>query len=242
MRLRTLIFLTVFGLAILPLLPLIAINLPGHISKHEQDAGQANLARAKIRFTELSEEIEQLQQSLVRLASLPTTKEAVAARAPQAGEELASLLPVWFGDDLMVEGIWFMDRDGTEVLGMSRGQGERLQPLLRTAPPEVLTAAGTQPAGPPGMLLNQEHLYFFASIPGPDAQRLGAAILQVDLPAMLQGYADAYWITPDGRSLHQEQPVKTAAISIQDTVFEEFPGLQTAISRSDNDPFIWDRQ
>jgi signal transduction histidine kinase len=259
LSLRTLIFSTVFGLALLPLLTLVAFNLPGHIARHEEDAHLANLARARIDFAELTGQLERLRQTLQQVASLPAVEAMVSGRSEAGDAGLAELLAGWFVDDLRVEGLTLFDAGGVPVFRLGRNARQNLQlqepeapaaaPMLALDRPPV---PGSRPAA--GLLWGRYAgnrgadfcFYFAAPVAGGKGKAYGLAILQIDPEALLHGYMDAWWIAADGRSLFRQPSLSTVnaetarARNSDFNFFATQPGLQAAMFGSQNQPFIWD--
>jgi len=264
MRLRTIIFLILFALGILPIVSLVTINLAGHIERHEATERQRAIAQAQSNLVTLNTRISNLKKALQRIAAAPatvalTTGRAVRLDAPANLDIVRRLLIQLIDNDQNILEAQFVGPDGQEYLRLRRNHRQELVTLpaiqLRDLHNSALFTAGTRlaPHAVQGQLhhLAEEerstphsHLTLVTPALGADNAAIGVAMLTVDTEFFLADYRDAYWINHDGDILSQPQPhagkAKPPPSSTAANAFREFPGLQPLLSAQT--PVLWENQ
>ncbi|MBU0480391.1 MAG: PAS domain S-box protein [Proteobacteria bacterium] len=215
MKLRSQIFLVAFALGILPILTLVAVNLSGHIKRHEQTGLEQTRASLALKTENLAAAIEQRRQLLEIILSLPGIRAISAAAPPPA--ELTAQIAAWLAKDPAITGISLQNAAGSRILSLARQEGT-FTPTPDSAP---------EPA--PGTVLT------VISESGADRQIKSRLFL--DPQILLQEYRDSYWITPAGYYFHQPEksflPVETDSNALED-----FQGLAALLLSAK--PEVWE--
>ena len=73
MRLRTIIFIILLALGILPILTLVGVNLRSHINQHETVEKKRTAAGAESSFVSLNARVKCIRKSLLQAAATPMT-------------------------------------------------------------------------------------------------------------------------------------------------------------------------
>lgn len=264
MRLRTIIFLILFALGILPIISLVAINLAGHIERHEATERQRAIAQAQSDFVTLNAQISNLKKTLQRIAAAPatvtlTTGRPVQLAAPADRDTVRRLVLELSNTDQHIHEVRFLGPDGQEYFCLRRNQRTELVTLpagqRRDLTSSALFASAAQLA-PRAVQGQFRHLGAEVRPAEPSLLTLatpalgvgdtiiGVAMLTVAPDAFLAEHRDAYWIHHDGDFLSRPQPsVKTARpplLSTETSAFREFPGLQSHLAGKI--PFLWENQ
>lgn len=207
-RLRTQIFLAAFALGLLPLLILVAINLSGHIRRHEEVGRQQLRATLALEYANLRGRLDRYRDALAQFALLPEVREL--AEAPdRSAPHLAELLTGWFGSKPEILALTVRDDRRHEPAGFIRQSG-RFVPA--PSPP------GAAPL-PPGQLA------LTASV--PTAHGPLTCTLLLDSATLLADYHNGYWITGQGEYLHRPT---TSGYRTSRNAFADFPTLAATLA------------
>ena len=128
MKIRTIIFLTAFALGTVPILSLVAINLAGHMERHEQVLRQSMQDRAGLLFSKLNSSMDFTRKTFQRTLSIPEFEQLLTCRNPTdracltIQDRLLKLLEKWFEIDSDCYALFLWDRDGTERLRFVRSK------------------------------------------------------------------------------------------------------------------------
>ncbi|HSH13195.1 MAG TPA: ATP-binding protein [Desulfurivibrionaceae bacterium] len=203
LRLRTQIFLAAFALGILPLLTLVAINLSGHIRRHEEVGRQQLRATLNLEFASLENRLDHYRDDLHKLALLPEIQELVAGDPARPAHPLPELLAGWFNGKPEILAITIRD-DQNRILGNFVRQG----------------AAFIQTGSRPGEPTGRDRLTLATTV--ASAKGTLTCEFLLDSQALLADYHNAYWINAKG--FYQQKP-PVSALATGSNAFEDFPGL-----------------
>ncbi|MEW6593527.1 MAG: PAS domain S-box protein [Thermodesulfobacteriota bacterium] len=261
MRLRTIIFLILFALGILPIITLVAINLAGHIERHEVTERERAIAQARSDFVTLNSRISNLKKTLQRIAAAPaavalTTGLPVRLDASADLETIRRLLLQFIEDDQSIHELQLISTDGRERLRLRRNHRGEFVTLpdaqLRDATGSALFVAGIQlaPRGVLGELRHpggeaqpapQSHLTLATPALGAGNTSIGLAMLTVDTELFLTEHRDAYWVHPSGDILSRPPAPaddETDSAPQETSALREFPGVQPQLAEPH--PFLWE--
>jgi PAS domain S-box-containing protein len=141
LRLRTQIFLVAFALGTLPLLALVAINLSGHIRRHEEVNREQIHATLELQAANLQVEIDHYRDTLSQLARLPQVRALGQSTSPVSSSELQALISGWLDPKHEILAVTFAGSDQGHSIQFSR-QDTSLVPGSVTA---GATITGRQP-------------------------------------------------------------------------------------------------
>lgn len=215
-NLRTQIFLVAFALGIIPLLTLVAVNLHGHIKRHEEVGLQQTEVHQELELANLNSEITSYRQSLKALATLPEVKEIVNAKA-RPSPELVELLSSWFSDQNAILAITFYNRHNQAKLSLLRNDGVF-----------QLQDNRSQTKFLPNRIADNNSLILSTSTGNPE--NLITAAFAISTEVFLKKYPHSLWISPDGTYLHQPSAIKLT-IAPGTNALEDFPRLQPLLSK-----------
>ncbi|NTV13724.1 MAG: PAS domain S-box protein [Desulfobulbaceae bacterium] len=207
LKLRTQIFLATFALGILPLLTLVAINLTGHIRRHEEVGRQQLRTTLDLEFASLQSRLGHYRDDLGKLARLSEVRQLAAGGNTQSPQVVSELLTGWFSGQEEILAVTIRDHRNLEKAAFTR-QGARFLP----GPPRPGQAPA--PPLPPGQLQ-------MAATVTSAGRPLSCEFL-LNGHAVLADYPDAYWLTPAGVYL---QAPSRPALAIGSNAFADFPGL-----------------
>lgn len=259
MRLRTIIFLILFALGILPIISLVAINLAGHIERHESTERQRAIGQGQSAFVTLNIRVGNLKENLARIAAIPATV-ALATERPVRLDEKADLAKIrdlliqLIGHDQSIYEVQLVGPNGQEHLRLRRnhrGEAIALPPAqLRTFADSSFFVAGMRlaPHAVYGQLRHlgedsrpspHSHLTLATPALGADEAPIGVAMLTVDTDLFLAEHHNAYWIDNQGTILARPAPAVTGPKETT-SAFAEFPGLKAQLAA--RLPFLWENQ
>jgi PAS domain S-box-containing protein len=247
MKIRSFIFLIVIILGLVPLIIMVALNLPKTIERLEYAAELETQARSQVDFAKLNARIRCLKKSLLHSATLPSTLEVVN----HAGDSraLADLFVGWFALDEPISGLALFDASGREALGFFRSQGklterasrkERLigpflQDSLGLQGNEIFVGLVDELSDPLHLTGRDEYtLILLSAVREAGKPAAGVIMMRIDMSTFLENFKDSLWVTEDGTYLKgcqidgQGRKVYKGVGKIGDcTAFEEFPGLKS---------------
>lgn len=266
MRLRTIIFLILFALGILPIITLVAINLAGHIDRHEVAERQRTIAQTQSNFVTLNARISNLKKTLTRIATTPSTVALATSRpvrldSPADLAKIRKLTLQIIAADQNIHEVQFVTLPGAEKLRLRRnhrGEFVELPPAqLRLLTSSALLQAGTrlQPLSITGHLRHlgedthppYSYLTLVTPVLGASEDRIGVAMITVDTDVFLSAHHNAYWMQGDGDIVYWPEnnnlePAAAAAPppAAPANAFSAFPGLQPLLA--DQLPFLWENR
>jgi PAS domain S-box-containing protein len=265
MKLRTVIFLTAVALGILPILTLVAINLHGHIARHEQVSNQQVETMNMLSHELLQQLTSELRQDLFQAASLPevldlvrldsgTFPSAIPMTSPMTQERLSVLFTEWFNEKKYILGLAVCNRSGQEKLTFVRSTEGTLE---KTAPQhekkEHLSPAEFS-AGLIKKFTRTEPLRLLISVPINDLHNINSGYLraEINLSSFLKNYKNGLWLdaeqlVPVHQSIQGENkissiPGKKSFAANTPFVWADSENTKTAwlpISLADGKPLIW---
>ncbi len=216
MRIRTVIFLLVFGLGLLPLLVLVTLILPTTISRLDRAAELESQARSQVQFARLNARINCLKKSLIRAATLPAVTMELASGIDS--DTVPSVLTRWFDDDRQVTDLCLFDLQGTLHLSLSRKENSlRSNPDLHRHHPREQVLSGIEGLRENEVMARLVHP--FTDTPSsadsskydllmatpvynhPRNKMTGAMVMRIDLSRFLGGYLDSHWLSGSGEFL-----------------------------------------
>ena len=265
MKLRSTIFAILIALGVLPLLTLVAINLRGHIQKHDEVEEQRIIAWSASNALTLNAHAANISKSLFLAASTSLTMVRDADHEPPtmefpAAEQLESLLASLFGPEKVIREISLLDRHGAETLSLARNKAGELRAvpgrkdknpanpeffriarqLERFAIASVSSTSSDRPGGRDENLLS-----LITPIVNSDGESTGAVLLKIEPRLFLAAHLNAYWTDDQGTLVHvpaQSPPPGTGmapseSLTMGGNVFAAFPSLQK--SMGEKRPFVW---
>lgn len=267
MKLRTIIFLILLSLGILPILTLVAINLAGHIERHDTVEKERVIAGTLSDFNTLNARIENLKKSLIQAASMPeTVARATGVPMPLMSRDdhrrLGELMIKLLNDDLNIAAIQVLDLNGEEKIRLVRNGGKKLAAVgdrelknledipafwqgLKLNANEVIAAFQESRPGDPET--RPENLLLITPVFGNLLDPLGIVLLSIDLDVFLQNHENAFWVDLKGRILHlppgiipAKEEAAIPALQTETNAFEVFRGLEPRLTG--HEPFHWERE
>jgi PAS domain S-box-containing protein len=251
MKLRTAIFWTVFGLGVLPLLALIAVNLRGHINRHELVAQQQILERTRLRQENLSLTVQYLKENLRRSTILPEIHSVFTGDMEELSlEKVRAALFQWFGEEDSVSGLKLIDRQGRVRLnlvpelngGFAFGDNDDIQQLAVSPQEFVALDRGKgirvffrdrAEKGQDGPGVIRQELLFVAPVRKLNEKMdiTGYLAMTVPLESLLKEFRQTAWINRNGKYLNYFMEAGSAGSGlIEDfpnhSAFVDFPGLR----------------
>jgi len=256
MRLRTIIFIILLSLGILPILTLVGVNLRSHINQHETVEKKRTVAGAESMFVALNARVKCIRKSLLQAAATPMTAGLnPSALNPAGRQRLADLLIGQMNTEKVILGVRLFDAAGNELVHLRRNTDS-----LEIAPDELTDTAGQAQAllFPKGLALKESEvdtlltrdpaepaanrLSLTTPIPGADGAVTGVVIMDIAPDLFLDAHENACWATPAGAVAHAPatfpemgtaQPIASGA-----NLIDLFPDL--APRMADNRPFVWE--
>ena len=250
MRLRTIIFIILIALGILPILTLVGVNLRSHINQHEMVEKKRTAARAESSFVSLNARMKCIKKSLLQAAAIPMTAGLIPLPVDPGGRwRLTALLISQMNPEKVILRIRLLDAYGNQVVHLRR-DNDVLHPDgdAPAQAQETLFRKGMALKGAEiEMLLTRDQvapaasrLTLAAPISGADETAAGVVIMEIAPDLFLDLHENAWWTTPEGTIIHAPavsahpdpaQPVASGA-----TLFDLFPGL--AVRLTGSRPFI----
>ena len=250
MRLRTIIFIILIALGILPILTLVGVNLRSHINQHEMVEKKRTAARAESSFVSLNARMKCIKKSLLQAAAIPITAGLTPLPVDSAGRRrLTALLISQMNPEKVILRIRLLDVYGNQVVHLRRdndvlhpdgdapAQGQ--EPLFRKG--MALKGAEIE------MLLTRDQaapaasrLTLAAPISGADETAAGVVIMEIAPDLFLDLHKNAWWITKKGTVIHapavSAHPDPAHPVASGATLFDLFPGL--AVRLTGSRPFV----
>ncbi|HIJ89808.1 MAG: PAS domain S-box protein [Desulfobulbaceae bacterium] len=262
MRLRTIIFIILLALGILPILTLVGVNLRSHINQHEAVEKKRTAAGAESSFLSLNARVKCIKKSLIHAASTPMTAGLNLSSLDPAGHQrLASLLVGQMNTEKVILGVRLFNANGNQLIHLRRDSGS-LSPvtgsLLEVSRDTPTDTAVQSPLFQKGMALNESEVETFLSndsadpvvnrlslatpIPEANGTTSGVVIMDIAPDLFLDAHKHACWATPAGEIVHVPAtfPELDPALPITSdaNILDLFPGLATRMT--DKLPFVWE--
>lgn len=254
MRLRTIIFIILLALGILPILTLVGVNLRSHINQHEAMEKKRTVAKAESSFVALNARVKCIKKNLLQAASTPVSAGLDPSSLDPAGRQrLAGLLIGQMRTEKMILGLRLFDTSGNQLVHLRRNgdaleaapeepteaaeQALLFQKGLTLKESEVDTLLGKDQANPADSVLS-----LATPIPGTDGAVTGVVIMDIAPGLFLEAHQDTCWTTPAGAVVHvpaafpqldPEHPIASGA-----NMLAIFPALRSMMT--DNHPFVWE--
>ncbi|MFA6466109.1 MAG: PAS domain S-box protein, partial [Desulfurivibrionaceae bacterium] len=254
MRLRTIIFIILLALGILPILTLVGVNLRSHINQHEAMEKKRTVAKAESSFVALNARVKCIKKNLLQAAFTPMSAGLDPSSLDPAGRQrLAGLLIGQMRTEKMILGLRLFDASGNQLVHLRRN-GDALE----IAPEEPTDAAEQAPLFQKGLTLKESEvdtllgkdqanpadsvLSLATPIPGTDGAVTGVVIMDIAPGLFLEAHQDTCWTTPAGAVVHvpaafpqldPEHPIASGA-----NMLAIFPALRSMMT--DNHPFVWE--
>ncbi|MFA7348191.1 MAG: PAS domain S-box protein [Desulfurivibrionaceae bacterium] len=256
MRLRTIIFIILLALGILPILTLVGVNLRSHINQHETVEKKRTVARAESSFVSLNARVKCIRKSLIQAAATPMTAGLNPTSLDPAGRQrLADLLIGQMGTEKMILGLRLLDASGNQLIHLRRN-GDSLE----SAPDELTDDAGQAqaPLFAKGLALKETEvdtlltrdqtdpaatrLNLATPIPGADSAVAGVVIMEIAPGLFLDAHEDACWTTPEGVIVHVPAAFPELDPAHPITSGANLPALFSGLTprMADNRPFVWE--
>ncbi|MCX5875833.1 MAG: PAS domain S-box protein [Deltaproteobacteria bacterium] len=256
MRLRTIIFIILLALGILPILTLVGVNLRSHINQHETVEKKRTVAGAESSFVSLNAKVKCIRKSLLQAAATPMTAGLTPSALNPAGRErLAALLIDQMDTEKVILGVRLFDASGNQLVHLRRNID-----ALKNAPDDLTDTAGQLQAllFPKGLALKEaevdtllttdqtnpvaNRLSLTTPITSADGTVTGVVIMEIAPDIFLDAHENACWATPAGAIIHAPAtfPEMATAHPIVSgaNILAIFPGL--APRMADNRPFVWE--
>ncbi|MFA6284307.1 MAG: PAS domain S-box protein, partial [Desulfurivibrionaceae bacterium] len=254
MRLRTIIFIILLALGILPILTLVGVNLRSHINQHEAMEKKRTVAKAESSFVALNARVKCIKKNLLQAAFTPMSAGLDPSSLDPAGRQrLAGLLIGQMRTEKMILGLRLFDASGNQLVHLRRN-GDALE----IAPEEPTDAAEQAPLFQKGLTLKESEvdtllgkdqanpadsvLSLATPIPGTDGAVTGVVIMDIAPGLFLEAHQDTCWTTPAGAVVHvpaafpQLDPAHPIASGAN--MLAIFPALRSMMT--DNHPFVWE--
>ncbi|MBU4177408.1 MAG: PAS domain S-box protein [Proteobacteria bacterium] len=254
MKLRTIIFIILLALGILPILTLVAVNLRSHINQHETVETKRIAAAAESSFVSLNARVKCIKKSLLQAAATPLSAGLTPSSLDPAGRQrLAELLMGQLNTEKMILSVRLLDPSGNQLIFLRRNSGS-----LEAAPGEPAHAAAQSPLLRKGLALKKSEidtlltgdrtdpaatrLSLATPMPGGEDGVAGVLIMDLAPDLFLDAHADACWVTPTGIIVHAPatfpdlepmSPVTPGA-----DLLALFPNLASHLA--ENLPFVWE--
>ncbi|MFH2123336.1 MAG: PAS domain S-box protein [Pseudomonadota bacterium] len=253
MKIRSLIFLIVIFLGLVPLFIMVALNLPKTIERLEYAAELETQARSQVDFAKLNARIRCLKKSLLHSATLPSTLDVVKGTGDT--KALSDLFVGWFTLDEPISGLALYDAAGREVLGYFRSQnslieresktvrldGRFLLDSLQLQGNEIYASLVDENSDPLSLTGRDEYtLILLSALRTPGSAATGVVMMRIDMSNFLDNFKDSLWVTENGIYLkggpvdRHGRTIYTGIDKISDcNAFEEFPGLKSESWKGD---------
>jgi PAS domain S-box-containing protein len=256
MRLRTIIFIILLALGILPILTLVGVNLRSHINQHETVEKKRTAAGAESSFVSLNARVKCIRKSLLQAAATPMTAGLpLSSLAPAGRQHLAELLIGQMNTEKVILGVRLFDAAGNQLVHLRRNTN-----ALEIAPDELTDNAGQAqaPLLGKGLALKEaevdtlltrdqpdsvaNRLNLTTPISGADGVVTGVVIMEIDPALLLDIHENAWWTTPEGTVVHAPaafpEPDPAHPIAAGANLLALFPDLAPRLA--DNRPFVWE--
>lgn len=257
MKLRSTIFVILLALGVLPLLTLVAVNLRGHMQKHDQVEEQRAIALSESNALTLNAHAANIGKSLFLAASTFLTMASDAGPGPStmadsAAEPLEKLLISLLDAEKVIMGVSLLDRHGAETLRLARNSADGLRAVPgrkreNPADSEFFRAAGQlqrfeiasfSPTS------NENLLSLVTPIVDGDGESMGAVLLKIEPGLFLAAHRNAYWTDTRGTLVHAppDPPPGAdmalfASLAMDGDIFAVFPSLRESMGKKR--PFVW---
>ena len=209
MKLRSIIFVTAFALGIIPLITLVAVNLRGHINRHEMSAARQLQTRLELNDARITGDMKSLFNMCRNTASLPTVGQ-LAELTPDSPvynalhQELATLFTGWFDRDPHLLRLTIYNSKGSVKFDIYRSvTGDisalsisRLQSVGRELPAEPFTVSLAHPEKP---------AFIFTAGSANDTNPQAYVSLAVEPKKILTRFDNSYWLATTGELLHSPE-------------------------------------
>jgi len=252
MRLRTIIFLILFALGVIPIITLVAINLSGHIERHEVAERQRSAAQLASEFTTLNARLAGLEKTMRHLAHIPLVIGQVRGRPVDFQDttdldHLARLIGQLTANEVFVREIQILDMSGRQRVRLRRNH----EGLLVTLPPAQLRDLSSSPyftetlrlpAGKvkgffrhlgSGSLPSHSELTLAMPLDADHGPPSGIVAATLDADRFFDKYRESFWVHEDGDILNTPHRLQASSVPRPDP---RFPGV---LARTQA-PFIWD--
>gem|GEM_PF-643708 len=269
MRLRTIIFIILLALGILPILTLVGVNLRSHINQHESVEKKRTSAQAESNFVSLNARVKCIRKSLLQAATTPMTAGLVPLPMDPAGRRrLMHLLIGQIGNDPVILGVRLLDTNGNQLFHLRRSgdpmpPGE--DPLAPIIPSPLEVAPDTpnketirHPLFQKGLALKESEVEaLFATdqnepdnarlslatpIPGMDGTAAGVVVMDIATELFLDAHKNSCWATVSGEIVHV--PTSFPALETPHPMASgaDLPALFPDIAdrMTDDHPFVWE--
>ncbi|MFH1020249.1 MAG: PAS domain S-box protein, partial [Pseudomonadota bacterium] len=256
MRLRTIIFIILLALGILPILTLVGVNLRSHINQHETVEKKQTAARAESSFVALNARVKCIKKSLLQAAAIPMTAGSTPLPLEPAGRQrLADLLIGQMNAEQVILGLRLLDTSGSQLIHLRRDTGS-----LEIAPDSPADPALTaqDPLFQKGMALKESEVDTFLTrdqtapattrlrlttpIHGTDGTVAGVVIMDIAPDLFLNTHENACWATPAGAIIRAPadfpKPDPTHPNGAGANLLALFPDLASRMAN--NRPFVWE--
>lgn len=258
MRLRTIIFIILLALGILPILTLVGVNLRSHLNQHETVEKKRTAAGAESSFVSLNARVKCIRKSLLQAAATPMIAGLTPLPLEPVGRQrLADLLLSQMGTERVILGVRLLNATGSQLVHLRRNADS-----LEIAPPDPAEEAGQaqSPLFQKGMALKESEVEPFLSqnqaqptatrlslatpISGADGAAAGVVIMEIDPALFLEAHENACWATPAGTVVHtpsafpELDPAHPVAAGAN--LLALFPDLAPRLA--DNHPFVWENE
>jgi len=258
MRLRTIIFIILLALGILPILALVGVNLRSHLNQHETVEKKRTAAGAESNFVSLNARVKCIRKSLLQAAATPILAGLTPLPLEPTGRRrLADLLLSQMGTERVILGVRLLDGSGSPLVHLRRNtdaleivptdptdapdqaQALLFQKGMALKEAEVDTLLSRDPADPVA-----NRLSLATPIPGADGVAAGVVIMEIDPDLFLEDHENACWATPAGAIVHAPaafpEPDPAHPIAAGANLLARFPNL--APRMADNRPFVWENE
>ena len=258
MRLRTIIFIILLALGILPILTLVGVNLRSHINQHEAVEKKRTAAGAESSFVSLNARVKCIRKSLLQAAATPMIAGLTPLPQDPAGRQrMTDLLLSQMGTEKMILGVRLLDTTGSQLVHLRRNADS-----LEIAPTDPTKEAGQGQSllFQKGMALKESEAEPFLSqdqaqptatrlnlttpISGADGATAGVVIMEIDPALFLEAHENAWWATTAGTVVHTPTALPevdpTHPIAAGANLLALFPDL--ALRMADNRPFVWENE
>ena len=257
MRLRTIIFIILLALGILPILTLVGVNLRSHINQHETVEKKRTVAGAESSFVSLNAKVKCIRKSLLQAAATPMTAGLPPSSLNPAGRQrLTDLLIDQMDTEKVILRVRLFDASGNQLVHLLRnsdsleiaeeltdttGQAQALLfsqglSLKETEVDTLLAKDQTDPVA--------NRLSLTTPITSADGTVTGVVVMEIDPDLFLDAHENACWATPNGTIIHAPATfpnMDTAhPIALGVNILALFPDL--AARMAGNRPFAWENK
>lgn len=269
MKLRTIIFLILLALGILPILTLVGVNLRSHINQHESVEKNRTSAKAESNFVSLNARVKCIKKSLLQTATTPMTAGLTPLSMDPAGRlRLTQLLIGQMNSDPVILGVRLLDTDGNQLVHLRRN-GDLMpsgaEPLAPVTPPPLEVVPDTQNKDiiqhslfQKGVALKESEvetlfttdqadpdtarLSLATPIPGMDGSVAGVVIMDIATELFLDAHKNSCWATVSGEIVHA--PTSFPALDTPHPIASGANLLSLfpgiATRITDDHPFVWE--